>query len=191
MSRDMRSANCLIVALVFLYATLNTTVDVKGQSGREITFSNQLDEPISLWFQPEGADRFLRPPVFLGPKPNGEKTVPLSQAHRNKRYIVIRDKANEDTHVGWVDLERIASSKTPVMLVAGVVVVRNCVVPYTVATTVRDEEISPDGQVRWVPRVVTEQRTKTLSVQQRKLKLMVQVGDRWQTVEASRTPSGR
>jgi hypothetical protein len=178
MSRVRLSGLGYTALAVFLMAT--DAHHARGQEKASIKYVNGLDEAVSLYFQPEGLPEFLRPPVDLGPRK--EKTVPLSVEHKGKRYVVVRDEGARDTRVGWVDLEAIARSRNPLMLIDGVYVTETRQEKYTVAIPVCEMVTGPDRRLRRVTTYVMQERTRTVVVRVRKPLLKIAVNGRWENL---------
>ncbi len=165
MSAELKKAVPFCVLTICLVAS---SVDsAAGQVGPAIRFVNQLDESITIWFQPEGSDTYLRPPLLVGPK-NGAN-VALSAQFRGKRWIVIEDESHSYTHVGWVDLPAIARSTKPTLLVEGVFVTEQVPENFTVRIPYSETVIGSDGRSYTVTRYRYETQTRTKSVKVRKI----------------------
>lgn len=141
-----------------------------------VKYRNNTDESVQLWFQPEGADSYIRPPIAVRPK--SEEVGAISPQFPGKRFIVIRDEANRDTRIGWVDLWEVAGSKKPVMLIDGVVVAETREESYTVAIPYTAERIGPDGKPYSVKVYKNETRTRTMVVKVRNLELKRLAGEK-------------
>src|SRR5437879_2699416 len=141
MSKASQRRGSMWPGLLALIAPLVLASSGYCQTPPSIKYVNSLDESISVWFQPEKLASFLRPPIYMGPK--SEQRVPIEPEYPGKRYIVIRDEANRDTRVGWVDLEAVARSKTPVMLIDGVTVRETRPEVYTVYETYTEVVVGP------------------------------------------------
>jgi hypothetical protein len=181
MSRPMASSRmgATLIAVVCVTACIRGAV--QAEERLSIKYVNGLDEAISLWFQPQGAATFLRPPVDMGPRT--EKAVPLSERHRGWRYIVIRDEGYRDTRVGWIDLEAIARSRTPLMLIEGVYVQKTRTECYVIYRPVYETVRGSDGCTRSIRRWVPEQRTRAVPITVRVISLKILVDGKWQHVQ--------
>jgi hypothetical protein len=151
-----------------------------------IKYVNGLDESIQLWFQPKGSREFIRPPVGIGPK--GERAVSVSNKHTGKRYIVMRDEAQRDTHIGWVDIESVAASTSPVLLIEGETVFEQKEEKFTTQVPVQEVVIGPDGQPKTITRFQSEHRTRTVNVSKFIPKISTSVNGQWEPIQPSNTP---
>lgn len=145
--------HCLAALLV-----CSASEQLFGQGNRTVKYVNTSNESVLVWFKQEGQSSYLRPPLVVGPK--SEVWHPLSNSFRGKRYIVVQDEARRDTHIGWVDLEAIADSTTPVLLIDGFVVSETRTQTYTVQVPVMMEIMGPDGRPRTVTVYKDETRTR-------------------------------
>ncbi len=145
-----------------------------GQDNRFIKYQNNLDESVEIWFRPESASTYLRPPLVL--RPRTELQAQLSSAYRGKRYIVLRDEARRDTHIGWIDLEETAKSAKPVILIDGIVVTEMRTRQVAVSVPVMKEVTGQDGRRHTV--VVYQQEMRSEEYPVRLLVYNVKVYDR-------------
>jgi hypothetical protein len=183
MSSSARQATSCVLKIVIIGGVLAQPEVSFFQSPLSIKYVNGLDESISIWFQPEGSPSFLRPPVSLNP--HSEQSASLSGQDPGKRYIVIRDEANRDTRVGWVDLEAIAKSNSPVMLIDGVTVTETVMQTHTVFETRTRTVIGPDGKRRTITTQVPVQRTEPKTIRRQAVQLKCRVNNEWKLVPTS------
>jgi hypothetical protein len=181
----MNNMQMLIVLLSLTASTQLPSRCTAQTSSRTIKFVNSLDEAIELWFRPESSSKYIKPTLGLGPKVT--KSIPLSDRYPGRRYIVMRDEANRDTHIGWVDLEAIASSRSPVVLIDGIVVTEQRTQQYTVAVPVYESVIGPDGRPRTVKKYRSETRERTVNVYLRVPRLRVAEDGEWKDISAAPT----
>jgi len=112
-------------------------------------------------------------------RPKSRRTVPLSVEYYGKRYIYAQDEAGRFEDVGWVDLEAIAASSTPAILIDGVYVTKVREEVYTVWKEVWEQVVGSDGRIRRIIRRVPEQRVKTVPERVLNLQLKVAKDGEW------------
>ncbi len=120
------------------------------------------------------------------------KSVPIavSTQYKGKRYIVVRDEANRDTHIGWVDLEAIAKSSKPVMLIDGLYVAEQSDQVYTIDVPYTEVRKGADGRDYTVTLARRESRIRTVEVKKRDgFALRVCSGGDCDTIASVRTNS--
>jgi hypothetical protein len=149
--------------------------------GAEIRFVNTLGEPVYLWFWPELKKQWVRPAVYL-PR-QGAQTVAFETP--GKRYLVLRDQAQRDTHLGWVDVHRIAPQLPRGELLLDVLYVYETRVRTSVVCkSVPHTRFRRDGTVETIWRRVCEQREESYKVARpTDVRLMVRVGTGKQTLD--------
>src|SRR5438105_1309941 len=85
---------------------LVVTLVTPSASADEVRFVNTVDEPYTVWLKSEQSDRWLRPELFLPRR----SVVPVQIVRPGKHYLLVRDMAGRETHIGWVDLHAIAAA---------------------------------------------------------------------------------
>jgi hypothetical protein len=154
-----------------------------GQRALHITFINDVGESILVYFQPEGARSFLRPPLNL-PK-SRQIDVPYLSEYSGKRYVVVRTEGRVDFHVGWYDLDRIARSNDPRVLIDKETIYETRTETYTICKPVWEIIIDDFGNRKKISKMVPEERTREHRVKVPKIQLKVGTKDGWQVFESA------
>ncbi len=63
-----------------------------------VSLTNDLNQPLYLWFWPRGANDYTRPPMFL------PRQGPVTLIAQKECYLVAKDLAGNEDHLSWVDL---------------------------------------------------------------------------------------
>lgn len=152
-----------------------------GQPPLHIVFVNDVGESLLVYFQPESASSFLKPPLNL-PK-NRQVDVPYLSQYTGKRYVVVRTEGRVDFHLGWYDLDRIARSNDPRVLIDKETLYEMRSETYTICKPQWEEIIDQFGNRRRISKMVPEERTRERRVEVRRIRLKVMTRNGWQIVE--------
>ncbi len=160
----------------------------RSQEGQplSIKFTNGMNEYIDLMFRPKDSPEFLTPTILL--KPKGSYNSPLSNKHTGKRLIVVKTQGNRFTNIGWVDLEAVARSETPEILINKYPETLTKEITYTVYKMVYETRQTADGRIITVGKYVPEQRTKTVIETIDQIKLRVARNGNWESLDTSDKP---
>jgi hypothetical protein len=127
--------------------------------GDTLSFRNNTGEPIVLWFWPEARKGWVEPPLYL---PRSGRDF-VNFVSRGKCYLVLRDQLRRDTHIGWLDLFRIASENPQgEILLSGVFETRVREEQVRVARPVHEFRILPDGRRVKITRYQYEEVTRSV-----------------------------
>lgn len=94
-----RLTRCLIGCAV---AALGLGAGVAGAAPVQI--KNSLGEPVTLWLWTQRSQRWLAPPQYLV----RDGVIILNS---DRYYVVLRDQANRDEILGWIDLDEISGRR--------------------------------------------------------------------------------
>lgn len=186
MNKKRKSSKVFHELLCLVLVASGNLLAEDKQITSSVKYTNGLSESVTIWFQPQSATTYLRPPLAIGP--HSTQSSPIDSKHKGKRYIVVRDESNRDTHVGWVDVEAIAKSKTPIMLIDGVEIVESVTQVYTVNIPVYETRIGSDGRPYQVTLCRQELRTRQVQVSRHLVHLKVAVDGKWKNLPVEATP---
>ena len=97
----MARAYMILIAVCVLFAG-------EAVAGHKVVIHNMWQQSYQVWFWPRGSTRWLRPPLYLRKLESKKADLDASDPY----YVVLRDDAQRDTHLGWIDLKT-ASQANP------------------------------------------------------------------------------
>jgi len=78
-----------------------------------IKIKNSYGEPMYVWFWPKVEEQWIRPAMFLPRRQSREFRV----TNEGRHYIVLKDLAQREEHIGWYDLRELAATLASTELV--------------------------------------------------------------------------
>lgn len=88
---------------------LLTALLAPGADGAKVAIHNDSNQAWRIWFYVESKKGWSQPEMFLGR--NSEDVVRLGEPGRY--YLVLRDEAKRDNHIGWVNFHKLAERLPP------------------------------------------------------------------------------
>lgn len=162
-----------VTVMVALCSLAELSIVLHSAASESLRLTNKTGEPVTVWFQPEGAADWKRPPLKLAV---GE-TAHVQLTKPGTTTVGIRLSSGSWQRLDWLPLYRAAElSNTPTLELGSLAETRTVTysvnVPateeieqnYTVMVPVYETKIGDDGKEYRVKRMVPEQRTRTVKV---------------------------
>jgi hypothetical protein len=141
----------------------------------QIHMLNTFGEAITVWFWPDQTHEWIRPALYM---PSNAR-VDVNLTSPGSYYIVVRDQADRDVHVGWRDLHQVSKKvRDGLILLDALYVPEQRTETSTVMVQKTEIVTGPDGKKHRVTRMVPEQRTRTFTAYRKEMQLKIRSGDR-------------